>query len=148
MTDADLLIPVELYGENGGGDIVRYACGDNSAISKGKLLRLVDPRTASYACAKIGQPCAGVCSSDKKPGDGQLSVSCWTNAVFEAQCSMAALIGDPIIMTNNNYIMSIASNATTTTADVGIYASCAQNAIGRILEAGTDEETVNIRIKL
>jgi len=142
MTDAELLIPVELYGTNDAGDVVRYAVGDDAAISKGKLLRLIDPRSASYACAKIGQPCAGVAAHDKKPGDGQLSIGCWTNGVFEAQCSEAAVIG-PICMADSNYIITCASSANNTN-----WASCAQNAIGRILETGTDEEVVNVRIKL
>ena len=80
---------VELYGSNCEGDVRRYTCADANAITKGTLLVLSDPRTASGG-ATSGAQFAGIAAVDKEASDGSTSIGCWTNGIFELTATGAS----------------------------------------------------------
>lgn len=128
-------VPIELYGELEAGQQRRYVCADTPKISKGTLLALSDPRTAATSTGNA-DVCAGIASMDKEADDGTLSISAWTNGVFDMIASGTIVIGAPL-----------------KTAGAGNYVAAAGDAsgaavIGYALEAGTDEEVINCRISL
>lgn len=128
---------VELYGNNNSGDQRRYTVADAVAITKGTVLQLLDPRTASAAITeKVA--CAGIAAMDKEASDGSTSISAWTNGVFEMVASDAITIGAPVGLANTaNYVFAVGS-----TAASGAYT------IGYALEAASVGETINVRVRL
>lgn len=86
---------VELYGANNDGGARRYTIIDGVSVSQGTLLRLVDPRTASYAWTS-GVACAGVSAEEKQANDGATSITCYTDGVFTVYASGAITAGAPI----------------------------------------------------
>jgi hypothetical protein len=86
---------VELFGENRDGDIVSYTIASNAAITKGTLLTLADPRTASANVAS-GGAVAGIASEDHSGTDFSTKIAVWTNGIFEGYASGAVTAGDKI----------------------------------------------------
>lgn len=128
--------PVELYGANNGGAQRRFAVPDTPAISKGDILKFVDPRTASYAVT-TGALFAGIASMDKEASDGSTSISCWENGIFEITASGAINVGQKVkIAAPGNYVMAA------TDADAGSFAII----VGVALEAASDGEVINVRV--
>ncbi|KKL07975.1 hypothetical protein LCGC14_2580590 [marine sediment metagenome] len=125
---------VELFGPNRDGEIVRFGVNDSTNVSKGQLMQLVDPRTVSSVVA-YGAAVAGVAASEKVAGDGDTSIGCQTQGIFEVQCSSATDVGKDIGMAGVNNrvdVMTVVSGMI----------------IGRALEdAGTDE-VINVRLDL
>jgi len=130
---------VELFGANNDGDPVSYTVADGTAVSKGTLMKLTDPRTAIAATTDIiPTPIAGVASTDKEANDGATRLALWTNGIFEVSASGAIRIGESVTGTLNNYVIS--SGALTEAASGAI--------LGRALESGTDAEVINVRLQL
>ena len=127
---------VELYGQNNDGDPRRYTCASGTAISKGTLLVLSDPRTVA-AHASIGQYMGGVAAMDKSATDGSTSISAWTNGIFEGKSSGTMTIGLPFKTSNLPNHVEPAANTIIGSA-VGGYA----------LETGSGVETINLRLRL
>ena len=128
---------VEVYGQNNSGDIRRFTVGDGASIKKGSILRLVDPRTASHAVG-TGDVFAGIASMDKEAGDGSTSISGWENGDFGMVSSGAILAGNKVKTAGgNNYVMAC------TSTDM---ASSLAIIIGDALEAGSDEERIEVRV--
>lgn len=73
---------VELHGNDNSGDVVRYTVADDTAISKGTLCKIEDPRTASAATG-TGEPFAGIASVDKEANDGATTLGMFTNGIFD-----------------------------------------------------------------
>ena len=126
---------VELYGANNDGEPRRYTIADGTAVSKGQLLQLTDPRTVTAKTAAL-QACAGVASMEKKASDGSTSISCWTNGIFEATASLAIAVGNPVVGVDRNKVNAAPA-----------IASGAQ-IIGYALETATAGETINVRLRL
>lgn len=128
--------PVELYGQNNGGDKRRYTCTDTPAITKGTFLKFADPRTAS-ASTGTGDTFAGIAAMDKEASDGSLSISAWTNGIFEMVASGAITAGQKVkTAAPGNYVMVCQE------ADISSYAVV----VGVALETASDNETINVRV--
>jgi hypothetical protein len=131
-------VKVELY-DSSTGSPRRYTVADGTAITKGTLLKLADPRTASAAnAASIAAAtyCAGIAAEEKEASDGQTSLGVWTNGVFECYASGAIVAGEPIVFIVDNHVaraVAVASGA--------IIA-------GYALETATTGEVINVRINL
>lgn len=127
---------VELYGANNDGTPRRYTIDASTAVSKGQLLQLTDPRTASSTVTQ-GAAIAGVASEDHKPNVASTSISCWTDGIFEAKASFAINIGQP-------WIMSALANqiAPITVGEVGCEIG------GYVLATTAKAATVNVRLRL
>ena len=112
--------PVELYGQNNGGDKRRYTCTDTPAITKGTFLKFADPRTAS-ASTGTGDTFAGIAAMEKEAADG-------SGAITAGQKVKTAAPG--------NYVMVCQE------ADISSYAVV----VGVALETASDNETINVRV--
>lgn len=131
-------VPVELYN---GGRQRRLTVADANAITKGTLLSLQDPRTASGSLGTSvagAFPCAGVASMDKEASDGSTSITVWTDGIFEMYASGAITRGNPIVFTTGNYVNAVGSTATASGAIIAGYA----------METASDGEVINVRINL
>jgi len=126
---------------NSTGNPRRFTIADANAISKGDLLSLVDPRTASYAESTTGLPAAGIASMDKTAADGSTSISVWTDGIFDMVASGALILGEPVVFINDNYVLSALAASKAITAAGALI-------VGYAMETATDAERVNIRIKI
>lgn len=129
-------VKVELYGANNDGQQVRYTIADGVSVSKGQVLYLTDPRTASGA-ALGSVAVAGVAAEDKIAGDGVTSISCYTQGIFEVRASGAILVGDSVMMDG--------STPNTIEANSGLASGAL---VGRALETAAANEVINVRLNL
>jgi hypothetical protein len=123
---------------NGTGNQRRFTVADGTAITKGSILKLTDPRTAIIASG-TGDALAGIAAMDKVANDGSTSITVWTDGIFEMTCSGSITVGMPVQVagiSSENYVMvggAIASGAIV---------------LGYALETGSDEERINVRVRL
>ena len=129
---------VELYGANNDGQPRRYTITSTNACSKGELLALVDPRTASNALVTTTM-FAGVASIEKNSTDDCTSIPLWTQGVFEVTASEALVIGNPITGTGGTWKNTVISAPSYTSG---------ANLIGYSLEAASALEKINVRLDL
>jgi len=135
---------VELYGANRDGEPVRYTIADGAAVSRGTPCQLLDPRTASCGCL-ASAPLAGVAMEDHKPNKGILSISLWTNGVFDALCSGAiSTVGEPYKMSKEGYIKAVSSTDIASAATIASYGVV----LFRAFEIGADNERINVRLNI
>jgi len=120
---------------NGTGNPRRFTCAD-SALTKGVLLKLTDPRTCAAVAAE-GDVIAGIASMDKVV-DGSLAISLWTDGIFEMHASGAIAVGAPV---------KAAGADSHVKALLGTEASGAA-CIGYALETAADKETLAVRVRL
>jgi hypothetical protein len=134
-------VKVELYGANRDGDARRFTVASGTAITKGTVLQLTDPRTASAHSAEV-QPIAGIAAMDKDGSDYSTSITAWTNGIFEMAVSGATITrGAPAVMhTTLNAIRQ------PTAAELGTLSGA--TVIGYAMEDGVLNETINVRVKL
>jgi hypothetical protein len=88
-------VKVELYGANNDGSPRRYTIADATAVSKGTLLALSTPRTATVAAA-ASVTYAGVASEEHPASAGITSIAAWTDGIFRAVASDAVVAGQPV----------------------------------------------------
>ena len=127
-------VKVDLFGPNNDGQIIRFGIADSTNASKGQLMLLADPRTASSSVV-YGAAVAGVAASEKVAGDGDTSIGCQTQGIFEVQCSSATGLGKDIGMAGVNNrvdVMTLASGFI----------------IGHALEIAGTDEVINVRLDL
>lgn len=133
---ANEAVKVELYGNNNDGDVRRYTVADGTAISKGTLLTLSDPRTATGSPTLRGV-FAGIANMDKEANDGSTSIGAWTNGVFDLKASGSITVGRKVCCAGHgNYV--IAANQ----EDAGSYAII----VGTALETASTNEIINVRV--
>ena len=140
---ADIPTKVELYGANNDGEVRRYTIADGTAVSKGDLLELTDPRTVvkfTTAAAGTTHACAGIAAEEHVANQGSTSIAVITNGVYEMMCSGAVILGAPITFCLNNFVQDATGMASF--ALVGAYTA------GYALETGTAEEVINVRVRL
>lgn len=135
-------VKIELFGENRDGDSIRYTVASGTAIGKGTLLKLSEPRTASAATS--GAIFSGIATMDKSGTDFSTSITVWQNGVFDLWASGAITAGDPVALDSAlNYVRKL------TQTEIGLPTSGAHNIIvGKALETATDNEVINVRINL
>ena len=75
---------------------IDFTCADGTAIPKGTLLKLTDPRTAIIATGS-GDMLAGICARDKIANDGRTQVAVFTTGIFTMQAGAAIAIGAPVM---------------------------------------------------
>src|SRR4030042_5699109 len=90
-------VKVTLLGSNNDGDQIRYTVADGYTISKGTILALSNPMTASSAFTSP-VPLCGIASMDKDASDGSTTISAWTNGIFKIYTSGALTAGAPVII--------------------------------------------------
>ena len=123
---------VELFGENRDGNPLSYTCASGTAIAKGTLLTISDPRTVTANSAS-GAQCAGIASADKSGTDFSTKIAVWTDGIFEGKASGAITAGDKIQAANLNYLGT---------------AVTFQDVIGYALETAADGTLFTFRVNL
>lgn len=117
----------------------QYTVANGTAISKGTLLKLTDPFTASVydgATVQAAQPIAGVAWQDKEANDGATTINAAVCGRFEASASGAITVGRAFVGLANNYIAE-ASGGITLAASGCIIG-------GHVFETAADAEVVNV----
>lgn len=115
-----------------------YTCASGTAITKGSLLNLSDPRTAAQSATE-GEPLAGIASMDKSATDQSTRITAWTDGVFEMYASGAIVAGRPVMSagsTGTNHVKL----APTTASGAAI--------LGYAEETAADDEVINVRVRL
>ena len=77
---ADEAVIIELLGNK--GDPVSFTVADGTAIIKGEIMTMTDPRTAIKSTS-AGDIVAGIAAQDKVASDGQTQLALYTNAIFD-----------------------------------------------------------------
>lgn len=133
---ANEAVIIELLGN--GGDPISYTVPDDSAVAKGTLCNLVDPRTTSGSSVVTADIPAGIASHEKVASDGSTRIACYTNGIFDmVLANEGCTIGEILCMSGANLVRPA------TEAEIQLGAS-----IGRALETGTASETIAVRVRL
>ena len=131
-------VKVELT--NSTGNVRRYTCADGTGIAKGSILKLTDPRTAIISSGTADM-IAGIAAEEKVASDGATSIACWTDGIFDLIASGTITAGQPVMSAgigSLNYVCRADNSAVASGAAI----------LGYALEDGTDEEVINVRVKL
>src|SRR3990167_1126848 len=121
-------------------EAVPFTVADGTAITKGALLALTDPRTAVLATT-AGQAIAGIAAADKVASDGQTEIAVYTNGWFDVIASGAIVIGGPITHGTTgslNYVSGAANTSVISGAAI----------CGHTLETASDNESVLCQFNL
>lgn len=105
---ANEAVIVELMGADKGGDVMQYIVADGTGIAKGAILQLTDNRTAAASAAD--KAVAGIAATEKVASDGQTTLGCYTNGIFDLVDSGAAgNVGLRVVLGGVNTIKSAAA---------------------------------------
>ena len=133
---ANEAVIIELLGN--GGDPIQYICVDADAFPKGTILKLSDDREADLSSAD-GEVCAGICAMEKVALDGSLTVSAYTNGIFDLKEANSAgiTVGYPVTIGGANLIKLAAAGEAETGDIFG-------HALATFAKAGTESVRVLI----
>ena len=132
---ANELIVTDLLGN--GGDPIEYTCAEATAIPKGTVMELTDPRTVKKVSA-ADKPLVGISAAEFKGGEGLTTISVITNCIAKAVCeSEGATVGHMQVANDNTNMLADYDTLDNETGDV----------IGYALETATSGETYLVRIK-
>ncbi len=92
-------------------DPIDFTCADGTAIPKGTLCKLTDPRTA-IASSGAGDMIAGIAARDKIAGDGRTQLACFRKGIFTMRADGTIAIGAPVMADGvaNKVITATAKN--------------------------------------
>lgn len=116
-------------------DPVDFTCADGTAISKGTLLKLTDPRTA-IATSASGDAFAGICARDKIANDGRTQIAAYVDGIFDMVDSGAGITAGQLVSVGG---VNTIKTATGTEVDAG-------KAIGKALETASAGETIQVMV--
>ncbi len=88
-------------------EAINFTCADGTAIPKGTLVKLTDPRTA-IAASSSGDKIAGITARDKIASDGRTSVAVFTKGIFRMTADGTIAVGAAVMAdgTDNKVISS------------------------------------------
>lgn len=134
---------VELHGNE--GDAIDFTVADGTAISKGSVLEILEPRTATKTTGTAGDVhgthyFAGIAATDKEADDGATNLGVYTKGIFDLKTN-----GSPAISAGQTVIISGANTITLNDVDVGENDGMI---IGKALEDVADgtDETIEVII--
>ena len=134
---ANEAIIVELLGNK--GDPISYTVLDSIAITKGTVMELEDPRTMKKVSG-VGVVIAGIAAADKVANDGSTTLSVYTNGIFDLVCGAAgtSTLGSQVRSAGSDNTITV---STTLDNETG-------KSIGKSLETGSNNESVEVRVLL
>ena len=104
---ADEAVIVELLGDE--GDVIQFNVADGTGIAKGAILQLTDNRTAAASAAD--KVVAGIAATEKVASDGQITLGCYTNGIFDLKDSGAGgAFGLNVVLGGINTVKSAATS--------------------------------------
>src|SRR3990167_1688699 len=124
MAAGDSAVIIELLGN--GGDPVRYTVADGTAIEKGQLMVLTDPRTI-VASSVDNEAFAGVLAAEKVASDGSTTIACYTHGIFDINNAAAITVGERVSIDGDDEVTKVAA-ADLLFSDVGIALETAASA--------------------
>jgi len=131
---------IELLGDR--GDVVRYTVADATAISKGTVMELRDPRTIVKSTTRTAypNPIAGIAVSDKVANDGSTTMGVYTYGIFEMRCDegKGISVGDYVCVSGANNQVRVAAAADVISGAV----------LGKALEHASDDEEFAVLVKV
>lgn len=115
---ANEAVIIELLGDR--GDVVRFTCADATAIAKGTLCVITDPRTVAPSAADNGA-FVGIACEEKVALDGQTSIGLYTHGIFDivGDAGGTTVVGERVSISGAN-IFSKVAGADQLFADIGI----------------------------
>lgn len=116
-------------------DPIDFTVADGTSITKGALLQLTDPRTASALTAST-QKIAGIAARDKVASDGRTRLAVYRHGIFDMYCSGAVTLGAAVSGTDTNAVKMSAPGGSLSGAAI----------LGHALETGTDGEVIQIYV--
>jgi hypothetical protein len=120
-----------------GGNPIKFTVADDTNISKGALLGLVDPRTASGGVTLANStPFAGIAAADKEANDGSTKLSAYTEGIFDLTCGPAVSPAGLLVSISLGNLVKPATEAEVVTGDV----------IGKTYETGTAAEKIQVMV--
>ena len=134
-------VTIELLGGNSKsqdlGNPIRFAVADGTAIPKGTLMKLTDPRTAIKTSGD-NDPFCGILVEEKVASDGQEAIACYTKGIFdlEQKTGVTSSVGERVSIAGENIVSKCAA-ADLLFADVGI-----------ALEDAASEEIFAVRCRI
>ena len=115
-------------------DPVDFTCADGTAIPKGTLLALSDPRTVAIASAN--EDVAGICARDKIANDGRTQVAVFMDGIFDVTATAAGItIGTAVAAGGANEVKAAVAT------DVGM------KTVGLALETVTANEVFQLNLR-
>jgi hypothetical protein len=128
-----------LLGNN--GDVVDYTIADGTAVTKGAIMGMLDPMTASLAAVSPLR-IAGIAANAKVASDGSTRLGLYTNGIFKVYASGAISVGDQLIIAPDvaTYPNHVATGAAAAASGAAV--------IGYALETAATGETFFMRLKL
>lgn len=134
---ANEAVIIELLGNQ--GDPIWYTCADGTGIEKGTVLELEDPRTAKKVSG-AGVVIAGIAAAEKVASDGNTKIAAYTNCIVDLKCAAGgtATLGSMVRSAGSDNTITV---ATTLDNETG-------KAIGKALETGSNNESIQVRVNL
>lgn len=124
-----------------GGVVQGFIVADGTAITKGTILKLTDPKTAIISTA-TNDPIAGIAARDKIASDGTTELSVYKKGVFEVVASGAITCGAPVISAASATQPNLVKQPTS------LVASSGAAIMGYALETASDAESFLMRLDL
>ncbi len=130
---ANEAVIIELFN---GGRPIRFAVQDATAITKDSLLELDAPRRV-IVNTNADKPFVGIAAMEKVASDGSLSISAWTDGIFD-------IVSDSGTDAAGAMMALSATDNVVQTADATDWLQGSY--VGHYLEAGTNAGTEAIRV--
>jgi hypothetical protein len=134
---ANEAVIIELLGN--GGDPISYTCASGTAIVKGTLMELQDPRTAIKVTG-AGVAIAGIAAQSKSASDGTTKIAVYTNGIFDMD-----------VIAGGSATLGLGVRSAGATNEITLCTTLDQEngkEVGRSLETGAAAEKIAVRIKL
>lgn len=116
-------------------DPISFTCADGTAITKGAVLKITDPRTASASDGDV-DAVAGIAASDKIASDGRTHIGVFRSGIFDLVCSGAVPVGAAVVTHSSSGAANVIA-----AADVN-----SENILGTALETGAEGETIQVEL--
>lgn len=128
---ANEAVIVQLLGN--GGDVLQFTCASGTAISKGCILKLTDPRTASASSA--ADVFAGIAAMEKSASDNSTTISAYTYGLFDLFATGPITAGMTVSLSGANMVKAATEAEMVTGA-----------AFGKALETATVPEVIEVMV--
>jgi len=118
---------------------VDFSVADGTAITKGAVLKITDPRTAVLSDGD-GDKVAGIAARDKVANDGRTRLAVFQNGVFSMKASGAVAVGMPVIAHS-------ATGGDNMVAE-GSSSNVGREVIGTALETAADTDNFQVNVNV
>lgn len=117
-------------------DPIDFIVADGTGITKGAVLKLTDPRTASLS-AGAADYVAGIAARDKVASDGRTRLAVFRRGVFRMLLSGSVTAGQSVSTHGNENVVAVSTVAGVSSKTLGI-----------ALETGVEGETIEVELNI